>query len=303
MSALHLPEQVTIRDVGPRDGLQPEQPVPVADRVRLVRALLDAGLTHVEIAAFVSPRAVPTMAGAAEVVASVPPREGLVRTALVPNIRGATDALGSGVEELTVTISISEAYNRANVGMSTEESENEIVGIVEAAEAHATPVDAVISCAFGSPDEGDIAPRSVRAIAERLRASGVSTITLADTTGMATPRRIHDVVDAFDDPADLGLHLHDTRGLAIANAYAGLLRGITRYDTAVGGFGGSPFARGAGGNLATEQLVVLCEDLGVRTGIDVGRLLDAATLIGELVEREPPSMVARHGPPRVAPGA
>lgn len=292
------PPSIRIREVGPRDGLQPEAPVTVGDRIGLIEALITAGVEHVEVAAFVSPRAVPAMAGAAEVVTGVGPRDGLIRTALVPNLRGAVDALGAGIDELTITISASETYNRDNVGMSIDESETEIGRIAAAAEPDRIPVDAVISCAFGSPHEGDIAPSTVRALADRLLDRGATTITYADTTGMATPRRIDDLLAVLDPGADVGLHLHDTRGLAIANAHTALLAGIRRFDTAVGGFGGSPFAHGAGGNLATEQLVALCDDLGIHTGIDLDRLLDAAAIIGELVGREPPSMVARHGPPR-----
>lgn len=296
------PARVTIRDVGPRDGLQPEAPVAIADRIRLIDALQDAGLTHVEIAAFVSPKAVPAMAGAGDVVAGIDRRHGATYTALVPNLRGAELALaGGGIDELTVTISASETYNQRNVNRSTAESEAEITDIVALARAadRAVPIDAVISCAFGSPYEGDIAPDDVVALADRLTATGVTTVTFADTTGMATPRRIDDLVDALaGDVEGVGLHLHDTRGLALANAYASLERGITRFDTSVGGLGGSPFAHGAGGNLATEALVVLLDDLGVETGIDAGALIGVAALIGELVGREVPSAVAHHGPPR-----
>lgn len=292
------PSSVRIREVGPRDGLQPETPVTVGERIGLIEALIAAGIAHVEVAAFVSPRAVPAMAGAAEVVAHIGPRGGLVRTALVPNLRGATDALDVGVDELTVTISASETYNQDNVGMAIAESEIEIGRIATAAEPERIPVDAVISCAFGSPYEGGIAPSTVRALADRLLDRGATTITYADTTGMATPRRIDDLLAVVDPATDPGLHLHDTRGLAIANAHTALIAGVSRFDTAVGGFGGSPFAHDAGGNLATEQLVVLCDDLGIDTGIDIDGLLYAASLIGQLVGRQPPSMVARHGPPR-----
>lgn len=304
--ARSLPASVVIRDVGPRDGLQPEEPVPVARRIELVEALVAAGVTHVEVAAFVSPKAVPAMAGAAEVVAGVPGAPGVVRTALVPNRRGAVDAVGCGVDELTVTISASETYNQRNVRMSTAESEVEIAAIVgEAAAARSgagIPVDAVISCAFGSPYEGEIAPTEVAALADRLLAAGVTSVTLADTTGMATPRRIDDVLDACAAaspalvPSLVGLHLHDTRGTALVNAYAALERGVARFDTSVGGLGGSPFAHGAGGNLATEALVALLDDLGVATGIDVEGLVRAAALVEDLVGRPVPSGVAHHGP-------
>ncbi len=295
-----LPRRVAIRDVGPRDGLQPEEPVPVADRIRLVEALAAAGLPAIEVAAFVSPKAVPAMAGAAEVVAGLPARPGLVRAALVPNAKGASLAVAAGVEEITVTISASETYNQRNVHMTTEESEAAIVEIVGIAGDGGVPVDAVISCAFGSPYEGGIAPVEIADLAARVLDTGADRVTLADTTGMATPRRIHEVIEAVRGagiPVEtVGLHLHDTRGTALVNAYAALERGIARFDTAVGGLGGSPFAHGAGGNLATESLVALLDDLGIETGISIEPLIAAAALIESLVGRPVPSGVAHHGP-------
>lgn len=306
MTATAMPSIVVIRDVGPRDGLQPETPVPVGDRVRLVESLVAAGVSHIEVAAFVSPKTVPAMAGAAEVVAAIAPQPGLVRAALVPNLRGAQMAIEAGVDEITVTISASETYNQRNVRRSTAESEAAIAEIVTAAgsarQEQGIGVDAVISCAFGSPYEGEIAPAQVAALAHRLLDAGVTTVTYADTTGMATPRRIDEVLDAGAGasaelaPGLVGLHLHDTRGTALANAYRALQRGVTRFDTAVGGLGGSPFAHGAGGNLATEGLVAMCDDLGVASGIDIERLLESAALIGTLVERDLPSPIAHHGP-------
>lgn len=295
-----LPKQVAIRDVGPRDGLQPEEPVPVADRIRLVEALATAGVPTIEVAAFVSPKAVPAMAGAADVVAGVAARDGLVRAALVPNAKGASLAVQAGVEELTVTISASEAYNERNVHMSTEGSEAAIVQIVAIASETGVPVDAVVSCAFGSPYEGEIAPVDIADLSARMLDTGVDRVTLADTTGMATPRRVHEVIEAVRGAGipleTTGLHLHDTRGTALVNAYAALQHGIARFDTSVGGLGGSPFAHGAGGNLATESLVAMLDDLGIQTGIAIEPLVDAAALIESLVGRPVPSGVAHHGP-------
>lgn len=289
---LPLPRSVVIRDVGPRDGLQPEAPVQPGERVRLIEALVAAGVRRIEAVAFVSPTAVPAMAGAAEVLAASPRRADLTYAALVPNVRGAELALASDVDELTVTISLSEVYNQRNVRMSIEQSVAAIGGICKMADA--TPVDAVLSCAFGSPYEGDIAPAAVAALAQRLRDAGCAAITCADTTGMATPRRIAEVVDAVG--TDIGLHLHETRGTAMVCAYVALELGVTRFDTSVGGLGGSPFASGAAGNLATEGLVALLDDLGVASGIDVERLVDAAALASELIGRPVPSPVASAGP-------
>lgn len=289
-----LPARVEIRDVGPRDGLQPEAPVAPQARARLVEALLAAGVRRVEVAAFVSPKAVPAMAGGAEVLAALP-RDGEVRyTALVPNRKGAELALEAGVDELTVTISISETYNQRNVRMSVAESEAVVAEVCELAAPAGIPVDAVLSCAFGSPYEGDVDPADVAGLAQRLRDAGAAAVTCADTTGMATPRRVEAVVEAVG--TDIGLHLHETRGTALVNAYAALQLGIARFDTAVGGLGGSPFAHGAAGNLATEELVAVLDDLGVETGIELEGLLRAAELAAELVGRPVPSRVAAAGP-------
>ena len=287
-----LPESVDVREVGPRDGLQPERPVPPEARARLVEALVDAGVRHLEAAAFVSPKAVPAMAGGAEVFAMVERRPGVVYAALVPNVRGAEMALAAGADELTVTISASEAYNRRNVRMSVEESVAVVAAIGEL--AGGVPVDAVVSCAFGSPYEGDLDPAAVAGLGERLLAGGATTLTYADTTGMATPRRVADLLDRTGP--DVGLHLHDTRGTALVNAYEAMARGVRRFDTSVAGLGGSPFAAGATGNLATEELVAVLDDLGVRTGIDVEALVEVARSVADLVGHPVPSRVAAAGP-------
>jgi len=294
-----LPPRIEIREVGPRDGLQPEAPVPVAERLRLVEALVHAGLREIEVAAFVSPRVVPAMAGAAELVAALPgatagpgtgpPGAGTVWWALVPNVRGAELARAAGIEHLTVTVSASETYSRRNVDMTTEQSMGQALAII----AMAPVVDVVISCAFGSPYEGEMAVGRVTDLVARCRAAGAS-VTLADTTGMGTPRLIGEVLAMTG--SDVGLHLHDTRGTALLNAYAGMEAGATRFDTAVGGVGGSPFAAGAAGNLATEDLVYLCDDLGVATGVDLDRLLVAAEVIAGLIGRPVPSRIAAAGP-------
>ena len=289
---MNLPRDITIREVGARDGLQSEAPLSVVDRLELIDALLIAGVTHIEIAAFVSPKAVPAMAGAAEVVAALGPLDGVVRAALVPNLRGAELALAAGLDELTVTISASATYNQRNVQMSIDESVAAIEAICSL--AGDVPVDAVISCAFGSPYEGDAKPSDVALLAERLRASGAAAITLADTTGMATPRRIDDVLALTG--TNVGLHLHETRGTGLLNLYAGLQAGVVRFDTGVGGLGGSPFAAGAAGNVATEEAVALCDDLGIHTGIGIEALIEAALLVERLVGHPVPSRVAHVGP-------
>lgn len=296
-----LPRAIEIREVGPRDGLQSEPPLPASQRSLLVDALLAAGIGCVEACAFVSPKAVPSMAGAAEVLSGLRSvGDGVRLSALVPNLRGAEAALGVGVGELTVTVSASEAYSQKNVHKSTAESVREVAAIAALAAASSTPVDVVISCAFGSPDEGEIAPALVASVAREVLARGAARCTYADTTGMATPRRIADLLACVPD-GDIGLHLHDTRGTALLNAYAAMQMGVTRFDCAVGGLGGSPFARGAAGNLATEELVYLCFEEGISTGIDLAKLLEAAALVRQMVGQDLPSRLAKAGPRLAAP--
>ena len=292
MSSPRLPSHVDIREVGPRDGLQAESPLSPLQRATLVDALVACGVRTIEAASFVSPRAVPAMAGAAEVMAAIHRAPGVRYLALVPNLRGAELALAAGVDGLTFTVSASPAYNQRNVGMTIDGSLGALASVTAA--AGPVPVDAVISCAFGSPYEGDIPPAAVAALVGRAVDAGAGAITLADTTGMATPRRIHEALDALDRPT--GLHLHETRGTALVNGYAALEAGVTHFDTAVGGLGGSPFAAGAGGNLATEDLVHLLDDLDVSTGIDLDALLDVTRFLAELIGHAVASRVSAAGP-------
>lgn len=286
--AWDLPDTISIRDVGPRDGLQPEQPVRVADRVALITALVDAGVTDVEAAAFVSPRAVPAMAGAGDLFRALERDEHVRYWALVPNVKGAELAVEAGVDGLTVTVSASETYSQKNVKMSVAESVAQIGPIADVAASR--PVDVVISCAFGSYDPAeDIGAFDVAAIVDSAQDAGATRITLADTTGVATPDRIADVVATTG--VDVRLHLHDTRGTALVNAFAAMTLGVCAFDTAVGGLGGSPFAEGAGGNLATEDLVHLCDGLGIDTGIDLDKMIRTAGTVSALIGRPVPSRI------------
>lgn len=212
----------------------------------------------------------------------------------MPNVRGAEAALASGVDEITVTVAASLEYNRRNVNRTIEESVDEIDRVCALAEAAGVPVDAVISCAFGSPYEGDIAAPDVAELGARLREAGAADLTLADTTGMATPRVLSEVLELTG--TGVGLHLHETRGTALLNAYVALQAGVVRFDTAVGGLGGSPFATGAGGNLATEDLVALLDDMGIETGIDLDGLLEVATKVATIVGHAVPSRTSAAGP-------
>jgi hydroxymethylglutaryl-CoA lyase len=282
---------VRIRDVTARDGLQSERPVDPAARVELVRRLFAAGLRDVEVASFVSPKAVPAMAGGADVVAAVLPDvpDGATAWALVPNVKGAELATGTGVDHVTITVSASPAYSEKNVHMTLDEARAQVEAIRAAAPA--AVLDEVISCAFGSPFAGeDITPDDVAVIVDHARAAGVDQVTLADTTGVGTPRRIGDVLDRVG--TDVGLHLHDTRGTALLNAWTAIDRGVSRFDTAVGGLGGSAFAPAAGGNLATEDLVNVLDDAKVDTGIDLDALLALGPMLADLVGHRLPSRLA-----------
>ena len=289
---------IRIRDVGPRDGLQSEAPVPPARRAELALALAAAGVRDVEAASFVSPRAVPSMADPDAVMAAVAERTDVTWWALVPNARGVELARRCGVDHLTVTISASEGYSQKNVRRSTAEAVGSLADIAAAAEG-TTAIDVIVSCAFGSPfhDVSDPAP-TVEIVERTSDVMPGAWITLADTTGTATPRRIQEVVDALPGAvrAELGLHLHDTRATALTNALAAIELGVTRFDTAVGGLGGSPFAPGAGGNLATEDLVLVLHDLGHETGIDLDALLSISRSLAELVGHDVPSRVSAAGP-------
>jgi hydroxymethylglutaryl-CoA lyase len=296
-SSWSLPATVELREVGPRDGLQPERPLTVQQRVDLITSLLEAGLRHIEVGAFVSPRAVPAMAQTAAVMEGLGRREGVTRTALVPNLRGAQDALEAGPDELTVTLSASEEYGRRNINMTLAQSLDQVGQICGAAAPRGVPVDAVISCAFGSPYEGEIAPGVPGAIRDELLLRGADAVTFADTTGMATPRGVRALLETVG--VGERLHFHESRGTGLANTFAALLMGCTRFDTAIGGLGGSPFAKGSAGNVSTEDLVSMLDDLGIHTGVDLNRLLTIAAPLSEMVGRTLPSAVARSGP-RVA---
>ncbi len=288
---------VKIRDVTPRDGLQAGEPVSVDGRVDLAIALAAAGLTDIEAASFVSAAAVPAMAGADEVFARLP-RTTTTWWALVPNERGAIDALSAGARHITVTVSASAAYSAKNVRRTPEQAIAVLTDIAVFTRQQPTVLDAVVSCAFGSPF-ADVRNREpvISVIAGIVDALPEARITLADTTGTATPRRIDDVLSALPNSArvDLGLHLHDTRGTALANALWAIDHGIARFDTSTGGLGGSPFAPGAGGNLATEDLVLMLDDLGIATGVDLDAILCIAHSLEGLVGYPVPSRTSTAG--------
>jgi hydroxymethylglutaryl-CoA lyase len=300
MSTLPPPPDVDIREVGPRDGLQNEAPVSVTDRVRLIDALSGTGLRRIEAAAFVHPEAVPSMVGAEEVLAGISRRPDVSYSALVPNRRGAERALAAGADELEAVVSASETHNRRNLRRSVSQTVEEIAGVISLAHEARRPVEAGVATAFGCPYEGEIAPLQVAGLARRLLDLGADEVFFGDTTGMATPRRVDLLLDALAAAGiDLGsvrLHFHDTRGTGLANVYSARQRGVSRFDASVGGLGGCPYAPGASGNVSTEDLVHMLEDLGVVTGVDLEALISAAHLAEAIVGRRLPGQVMRAGP-------
>jgi hydroxymethylglutaryl-CoA lyase len=293
------PEHVDVREVGPRDGLQNEDPVPVEARVRLIDALSTTGLRFIEAASFVSPKAIPPMAGAAEVMATIDRAPGVVYSALVPNPRGAELATEARADELELVVSASETHNQKNVKRSVADSLVGARDVVEIGHSAGIAVEAIVSTAFGCPYEGDVAPERVAQIAGHLVDAGADRLSFGDTTGMATPRRVDDLLDALGRAGiateRVGLHFHDTRGTALANVVAALDRGIVRFDASVGGLGGCPYAPGASGNAVTEDLVHMLADMDIDTGIDLDRLLECARLAQETVGRELPSALLLAG--------
>jgi hydroxymethylglutaryl-CoA lyase len=295
-----FPEQAVITEVGPRDGLQSEPGfVPTDDKIALIRALIDAGLRRFEVTSFVSPRAVPQMRDAAEVMAVFRDRDDLHLTALVPNARGAEAAIEAGVDAMVLFASASESHNLKNVNRSRAESLQGFAKIARLAEGSDVRLQGAIATAFGCPFEGNVDVQAVVDQAKAYRDLGMAYITLGDTTGMATPALVAERVGAlrsFLPETDLALHFHNTRGVGLACAYAGLSLGVTHYESSIGGLGGCPFVPRATGNIATEDLVYLCHESGVETGTDLGRLIDAAHLAERIVGRELPGQIMKAGP-------
>jgi hydroxymethylglutaryl-CoA lyase len=283
------PDHVDVREVGPRDGLQNESPVPVERRVELIDALSNTGLRRIEAAAFVSPAAIPPMAGSDEVMAAITRRPGVVYSALVPNPKGAERAVAARADEIELVVSASETHNQKNVRRSVAESLTAARDVVEIGHAGGINVEAIVSTAFGCPYEGDVPPERVAQVAGHLVDAGADMLSFGDTTGMATPRRV-------DDPALVGLHFHDTRGTALANVLAGMERGVVRFDASIGGLGGCPYAPGASGNAVTEDLVHMLNDMEIDTGVDLDALLECAHLAQDIVGRELPSALLHAGP-------
>lgn len=294
---MSLPQRVRLVEVGPRDGLQNEsRPVSVSDKLQLVHDLADAGVSYIEAGSFVSPKWVPQMAGSAELFAGIQRRDGVTYAALAPNLRGFEDALAAGVKEVAVFAAASESFSQRNINCSINESLDRFLPIMEAARLHGISVRGYVSCVLGCPYEGDIAPKQVAAVANELFAMGCYEVSLGDTIGTGTPgatRTLFDVVAGQIPRGKLAGHFHDTYGQALANIYASLLEGIHVFDSSVAGLGGCPYAKGATGNVASEDVVYLLQGLGIETGIDLDKLITAGQRISDTLGRANGSRVAR----------
>jgi hydroxymethylglutaryl-CoA lyase len=294
-----LPSRISIREVGPRDGLQNEDPVPTAAKIELIDRLSVTGVERIEAVSFVRPEAIPQMADAEQVWRGIVRSPSVRYSALVPNLRGTSLALAAGVAEIEAVVSASDTHNRKNVNRGTEQSLDDIAQIVDSAHRSGASVQVIVSTAWGCPYEGDVPVERVLWVAGRAIADGADSISFGDTTGMATPGRVSALVGAFrsahpDTP--LNLHFHNTRGAGLANVLTALQLGVADFDASVGGLGGCPYAPGATGNIATEELIYLTEDMGIATGIDLEAMIEAAADAEQIVGRKLPSQVLRAGP-------
>jgi len=294
---MKLPQRVRMVEVGPRDGLQNEQAkVPTGVKVGLIDRLSAAGLPAIEAASFVSPKWVPQMADGAEVMAAIRRRPGVRYPVLTPNLKGFEAALAAGCDEVAVFVAASETFSRKNINCSIAESLERAQPVLAAAKAHRVRVRGYISCVLDCPYEGEIAPERVRDVAGALKALGCYEISLGDTIGTGTPGRTQKLVSTVADVvpiAEQAGHFHDTYGQALANVYAALELGVATFDSSVAGLGGCPYAKGATGNVASEDLLYLLDGLGIETGIDMTRLRMAGQFIADFLGRPTTSRVAR----------
>ena len=295
-------QAVRIREVGPRDGIQSEKAhIETEDKVRLIGALAATGLRFIEAVSFVSPKAVPQMADSREVWDRVKAdrTDGVFYSALVPNAKGAEIAAEAGVDGLQVFLAASDGYNRKNVGKSVEESLEDVAAVVKVAESAGLPVEGTISSSFGDAYEGDVAPARVVEVSKRMADLGIAGISYGDTTGMATPRGVREVVEAVREElpdVDINMHFHDTRGTGLANVLMALHLGVDYFDSSIGGMGGSPFASGSTGNIATEDLVHMLADMNIDTGIDLEKLIAAGRAAQSFIEGDLPGKILKAGP-------
>ncbi len=288
-----LPSKVTVYEVGPRDGLQNEpRMIPTEDKIALIHALSQTGLSHIEITSFVNPKWIPQLADASEVARGMTKRLGVTYSCLVPNRRGLDTALSAGLSEIAVFLSASETHNKKNINKTRAETLASFADVIPPAKQAGVRVRAYVSTVYGCPYEGPVAPKATVELVETLLNMGAYQVSLGDTIGVATPRQVADVLVRLEQVSQkdqLALHFHDTRGTALANVLVGLQLGIATVDSALGGLGGCPYAPGASGNLATEDLIYMLDGMGVETGVNLDRLVDCSRQISSLVGRELPS--------------
>ncbi len=292
--------RVYLQEVGTRDGLQSEAVfVPTEDKIALVDALSEAGLAKIEVSSFVSPKAIPALRDAEQVLREIARKPGVLYTALVPNVRGAERAIDARVDEMNLVMSASETHNQSNLRMSREQSYAGLYAVAGAARAAGLPVNVSLSCSFGCPMEGDVPDDVVLGwCARHIEELGTRGITLCDTTGMAYPTQVRALVSAFRArwPAtELTLHFHNTRGMGLANVLAALSAGADRFDASFGGIGGCPYAPGATGNVCTEEIAHALELMGYDTGIDLPALVSAAQRLPALIGHDVPSQILKAG--------
>jgi hydroxymethylglutaryl-CoA lyase len=293
---MSYPSEVTIIEVGPRDGLQNEPSnVPTAIKVEFIDRLSQSGLRHIEATSFVSAKAIPQLADGEEVFRRIKKPDGVEFSVLVPNEQGMQKALTAGAKRIAIFTAASESFNQHNIHCSIKESLDRFKPVMELARAHHISVRGYISCVLGCPYEGDISAKQVVPIAEQLLALGVDEISLGDTIGVGTPKQTKDLILAMKSHLPLAktaMHFHDTYGQAVANTYASLEHGIHRFDSSVAGLGGCPYARGASGNIATEDLLYLMHGLGITTGIDIYQIVAIGDMICQALKRKNQSKVA-----------
>lgn len=288
-----------INEVAPRDGFQSEERfIPTEQKIALIDALTATGIARIEATSFVSPKAIPNLRDAAEVVSAIQRREGVDVTVLVPNLKGAERALACGVDEINLVMSASNAHGRANLRMTPEESLTQFGAILQAVRGSSVFINASLSTTFGCPFEGQVPEARVFSLVEQQLALGVEGITLCDTTGVANPAQVEalcrQVLERFPG-VPFTLHFHNTRGMGLANALAAWQAGITRFDASLGGLGGCPFAPGATGNVCTEDLVHMFEQMDVATGVNLPALLDISATLPALIGHETPGQVVKAG--------
>jgi hydroxymethylglutaryl-CoA lyase len=296
-AVMPFPKRVKIVEVGPRDGLQNEQqPIAVKAKIKLIELLVSAGLDYIEAGSFVNPKWVPQMAGSEEVFAGLSRQAGITYAALVPNLKGFERAVSVKASEVAIFAAASESFSQKNINCSVAESLERFYPVVEAAREQNLKVRGYISCVVGCPYEGKVSFKLVRDVAKQLFDMGCYEVSLGDTIGVGTPASVVEMLEIVQQSVavdKLAVHLHDTYGQALANLYASLQHGVAVVDSSVAGLGGCPYARGASGNVATEDVIYMLDGLGIETGVDLDKLIDAGDMICRHLQRDNGSKVAR----------